>query len=100
MNVLKTIAYGCATVALAAAVAFTPTPSEAGKVKIRIQSVIPTKADEITMLKDFGENVKALTNGEVTIEVLPAGAVVAVADTLDAVDKGLIEGGFAWTHYW
>jgi TRAP-type mannitol/chloroaromatic compound transport system substrate-binding protein len=100
MNVLKTIAYGCAAVALAAAVAFTPTPSEAGKVKIRIQSVIPTKADEITMLKDFGENVKALTNGEVTIEVLPAGAVVAVADTLDAVDKGLIEGGFAWTHYW
>jgi TRAP-type mannitol/chloroaromatic compound transport system substrate-binding protein len=32
--------------------------------------------------------------------VLPAGAVVAVNDTLDAVDKGLIEGGFAWTHYW
>ena len=35
-----------------------------------------------------------------TFEVLPAGAVVAVNDTLDAVDKGLIEGGFAWTHYW
>ena len=69
-------------------------------VKIRVQSVIPTSADEITMLKDFASDVSALTDGTVTFEVLPAGAIVAVADTLDAVDKGLIEGGFAWTHYW
>ncbi len=70
------------------------------KVKIRVQSVIPTKADEVTMLNDFGANVKALTGGEVEIEVLPAGAVVGVKETLEAVDQGLIEGGFAWTHYW
>ena len=69
-------------------------------VKIRIQSVIPTSADEVVMLKRFGDNVTALTGGTVTFEVLPAGAVVPVAETLDAVDKGLIEGGFAWTHYW
>jgi TRAP-type mannitol/chloroaromatic compound transport system substrate-binding protein len=67
---------------------------------IRVQSVIPVSADEVVMLKDFAEDVKMLTNGEVLIEVLPAGAVVGVAETLDAVDKGLIEGGFAWTHYW
>lgn len=72
----------------------------AKKVKIRVQSVIPIKADEVVMLKDFAKNVSALTNGEVQIEVLPAGAVVAVKETLEAVDKGLIEGGFAWTHYW
>ena len=52
------------------------------------------------MLNAFGDDVKALTNGEVVIEVLPAGAVVGVRETLDAVDKGLVEGGFAWTHYW
>ena len=69
-------------------------------VNIRIQSVIPTSADEVVMLKQFGDDVTALTNGTVTFEVLPAGAVVPVAETLDAVDKGLIEGGFAWTHYW
>ncbi len=67
---------------------------------IRVQSVLPTKADEITMLKDFGETVSQLTNGEVKIEVLPDGAVVSARDVLNAVDKGLIEGGFAWTHYW
>jgi TRAP-type mannitol/chloroaromatic compound transport system substrate-binding protein len=70
------------------------------KTKIRVQSVIPIKADEVVMLKDFAEDVKALTNGEVEFEILPAGAVVGVSETLDAVDKGLIEGGFAWTHYW
>ena len=67
---------------------------------IRVQSVIPTSADEIVMLKRYGENVSALTNGSVTIEVLPAGAVVGVSETLDAVNQGLLEGGFAWTHYW
>ena len=67
---------------------------------IRIQSVIPTSADETVMLKRWGDNVSALTNGEVQIEVLSAGAVVGVSETLDAVNKGLIEGGFAWTHYW
>ena len=69
-------------------------------VKIRVQSVIPTSADEVTMLKEFAADVAALTANTVTFEVLPAGAVVAVNETLDAVDKGLIEGGFAWTHYW
>ena len=70
------------------------------KTIIRVQSVIPAKADEVKMLNDFGDNVKALTNGEVEIQVLPAGAVVGVKETLEAVDKGLVDGGFAWTHYW
>ncbi len=70
------------------------------KTVIRIQSVIPVSADETIMLKRFGDNVTALTQGEVEIEVLPAGAVVGVKETLEAVNAGLIEGGFAWTHYW
>ncbi|MYF45697.1 MAG: C4-dicarboxylate ABC transporter substrate-binding protein, partial [Rhodobacteraceae bacterium] len=63
------------------------------EVTIRVQSVIPAQADEVHMLNEFAADVAALTNGEVQIEVLPAGAVVGVAETLDAVDKGLIEGG-------
>jgi TRAP-type mannitol/chloroaromatic compound transport system substrate-binding protein len=85
-------------------IAFTLAPGAAmaqGKpVKIRIQTVIPVTADEVTMLKEFTKDVEDLTAKSVTFEILPAGAVVAVNDTLDAVDKGLIEGGFAWTHYW
>ena len=67
---------------------------------IRVQSVIPAKADEVFMLEDFAKDVFDLTDGSLQIEVLPAGAVVGVRETLDAVDSGLIEGGFAWTHYW
>jgi TRAP-type mannitol/chloroaromatic compound transport system substrate-binding protein len=74
--------------------------SAVAKTVIRVQSVIPSKADEVTMLEDFAQQVRDLTDGSVDIQVLPAGAVVGVQETLDAVDKGLIEGGFAWTHYW
>ncbi len=88
-----------AAVLIFAALFFT-SAAQAAKVNIRIQSVIPAKADEVTMLKVFTDNVTALTGGDVTFEILPAGAVVGVGETLEAVDKGLIEGGFAWTHYW
>ena len=86
-----------AAIAMTVGLAMSPAGAET---RIRVQSVIPTKADEVVMLNAFADDVKALTNGEVVIEVLPAGAVVGVRETLDAVDKGLVEGGFAWTHYW
>jgi TRAP-type mannitol/chloroaromatic compound transport system substrate-binding protein len=99
MTSLRLLKRGAAAAALALCVMATPFAVEA-KTVIRIQSVIPSKADEVTMLKDFAADVLALTDGEVEFQVLPAGAVVGVAETLDAVDKGLIEAGFAWTHYW
>ena len=77
-----------AVVAIAVAVAPAASFAQAKTTKIRVQSVIPTSADEVTMLKEFAADVTALTGGSVTFEVLPAGAVVAVNDTLDAVDKG------------
>ena len=100
MNKFKSLFAAFAVLAIAMAAVIAPATAEAKTVKIRVQSVIPSKADEVTMLKDFAANVAALTNNEVQIEVLPAGAVVGVKETLEAVDKGLIEGGFAWTHYW
>ena len=98
MKRLSVLAAGIAAAALLAA----PMAawSQGKPVKIRIQSVIPTSADEVTMLKEFAKDVEDLTNKTVTFEVLPAGAIVGINDTLDAVDKGLIEAGFAWTHYW
>ena len=99
MTFLKKLASGTAAVALFAAAFVSPQSAEA-ETRIRVQSVIPNSADEVIMLQDFAEDVRALTQGEVIIEVLPAGAVVGVQEVLDAVDSGLVEGGFAWTHYW
>ena len=73
---------------------------ESNPVNIRVQAVLGTQTTEVRMLRDFMDDVTKLTNGEVTFEVLPAGAVVGVKETLDAVDQGLVDGGFAWTHYW
>ena len=66
---------------------------------LKCQTVLNTKADEVKMLKDFTDTVTELTSGSLKFEILPAGAVVGVKETLDAVDKGLIDCGFAWTHY-
>jgi TRAP-type mannitol/chloroaromatic compound transport system substrate-binding protein len=41
-----------------------------------------------------------MSNGRLKVEVLPDGAVVGAFGILDAVDKGVVDGGFAWTHYW
>ena len=90
-----------AKTATASAVALSVMASAAFAEKVlRIQSVLPTKADEVVMLKAFGDDVAALTGGSLRLEVLPAGAVVGPRDIMDAVDAGLVEGGFAWTHYW
>ncbi len=79
-------------------IGFTVTANAAKTLKC--QTVISAKADEVKMLKDWGSDITALTNGEIKFEILPAGTVVGVKETLDAVDKGLIDCGFAWTHYW
>ena len=94
---LKTLTKGAVISAVALSVMATTAMAE--KV-LRIQSVLPNSADEVKMLEAFGKDVADLTNGSLTLEVLPAGAVVGSRDVLDAVDAGLVEGGFAWTHYW
>jgi len=82
------------------AVTFAATGSFAKTKTLKCQTVISAKADEVVMLKDFTDTVTALTNGSMKFEILPAGTVVGVKETLDAVDKGLLDCGFAWTHYW
>ena len=94
---LKTLTKGAVISAVALSVMATTAMAE--KV-LRIQSVLPNSADEVKMLEAFGKDVADLTDGSLTLEVLPAGAVVGSRDVLDAVDAGLVEGGFAWTHYW
>jgi TRAP-type mannitol/chloroaromatic compound transport system substrate-binding protein len=90
---IQTITTGAVALAMMASVAMAETV-------IRIQSVLSNSSDEVNMLNGFADDVAALTDGSVIIEILPAGAVVGPRDIMDAVDAGLVEGGFAWTHYW
>ena len=90
---VKTLTIGAAALAMIASAATAETV-------IRIQSVLGNSTDEVRMVESFAADVADLTGGSVKIEVLPAGAVVGPRDIIDAVDAGLVEGGFAWTHYW
>ena len=54
---------------------------------LKCQTVLNAKGDEVIMLKDFTDTVTKLTNGSLKFEIMPAGTVVGVKETLDAVDK-------------
>ena len=90
---VKTLTTGAAALAMIASAATAETV-------IRIQSVLGNSTDEVRMVESFAADVADLTGGSVKSEVLPTGAVVGPRDIIDAVDAGLVEGGFAWTHYW
>ena len=59
--------------------------STANAKTLKCQTVISAKADEVKMLKDFGKDVSDLTGGSLKFEIMPAGTVVGVKETLDAV---------------
>ena len=94
---LKKLKTGATALGVAAAMMASTATAET---VIRIQSVLSNSSDEVKMLGSFADDVAALTGDSLKIEILPAGAVVGPRDIMDAVDAGLVEGGFAWTHYW
>lgn len=84
-----------ASFALCSGAAFAQTP-----VRIRVQTAVPSASVYFELLKHMADRVDKMSNGRVKMEMLPDGAIVGAFEILDAVDKGVIEGGYAWTHYW
>ena len=68
--------------------------------RIKIQTAVPTASIYFDLMKRFGDRVGAMSGGRIRMEILPDGAVVNAFEILDAVDKGVVDGGYAWTHYW
>lgn len=68
--------------------------------KIRMQTAVPTASIYFELLKRYADRVDKMSGGKIKIEVLPDGAIVPAFEILDAVDKGIVEAGYAWTHYW
>ena len=68
--------------------------------KVRMQTAVPSASIYFELLKRYADRVDKMSNGRVKIEILPDGAIVPAFEILDAVDKGIVEGGYAWTHYW
>jgi len=81
-----------AAVASAAVVAPTVVKAQ-GPINMRWQSTWPSKDIFHEYALDFGKKVNDMTGGDLKIEVLPAGAVVPAFQLLDAVSKGVLDGG-------
>jgi TRAP-type mannitol/chloroaromatic compound transport system substrate-binding protein len=67
--------------------------SAQGAVSMRFQSTWPSKDIFHEYALDYAKKVNDMTGGELKIEVLPAGAVVPAFQLLDAVSKGVLDGG-------
>ena len=80
--------------ALATAAVSAPNVVKAqGAINMRFQSTWPSKDIFHEYALDFGKRVNDMTGGDLKIEVLPAGAVVPAFGLLDAVSKGVLDGG-------
>jgi TRAP-type mannitol/chloroaromatic compound transport system substrate-binding protein len=67
--------------------------AQQGPINMRWQSTWPSKDIFHEFALDFAKKVNDMTGGDLKIEVLPAGAVVPAFQLLDAVSKGVLDGG-------
>jgi TRAP-type mannitol/chloroaromatic compound transport system substrate-binding protein len=77
----------------AAAVAAPAVQAQSGPINMRWQSTWPSKDIFHEYALDYAKKVNDMTGGDLKIEVLPAGAVVPAFQLLDAVSKGVLDGG-------
>ena len=66
----------------------------------RLQSTWSPKDIFHEYAHDFAKKVNDMAGGRLKIDVLPAGAVVKAFDLIDAVSKGVLDGGHGVTAYW
>ncbi len=88
-------AAGAATLAFPAIVR-----GQSAPISMRFQSTWPTKDIFHEYALDFAKRVNDMSAGRLRIEVLPAGAVVKAFDLIDAVNKGVLDGGHGVAAYW
>jgi TRAP-type mannitol/chloroaromatic compound transport system substrate-binding protein len=82
-----------AAVATVASVAAPTVVRAQGAITMRWQSTWPSKDIFHEYALDYAKKVNDMTGGDLKIEVLPAGAVVPAFQLLDAVSKGVLDGG-------
>src|SRR4030081_3046961 len=84
---------GGAAVAGVASVVAPSVVKAQGPISMRWQSTWPSKDIFHEYALDYAKKVNDMTGGDLKIEVLPAGAVVPAFGLLDAVSKGVLDGG-------
>jgi TRAP-type mannitol/chloroaromatic compound transport system substrate-binding protein len=76
------------------------TASAQSLTKLRFESTFPASGYIFESSKYFAERVKAMSGGRLQVEMLPPGALVPPFEVLDAVHKGVLDGGHTAPAYW
>ncbi len=100
---MKTKGLVCVGIALVMALVLVAQPQEAlaqQKFKLKFQATWPAGSTLYTHFKQLTENIRKMSGGRLDIETLPAGAVVPAFELLDAVSRGVLDGGHGWAGYW
>src|SRR6476659_548776 len=82
-----------AATAGAATLGFPMIAKAQGPINMRWQSTWPSKDIFHEYAQDYAKKVNDMTGGDLKIEVLPSGAVVPAFQLIDAVSKGVLDGG-------
>ena len=98
----RTLAVLCAGVVIAAASLVVPgdTASAQQTFRMRIQAAVPSGAMSFEMLQRFAKRLDVMSGGRLRVEVLAEGAIVPAPQIMDAVQRGVLEAGFAWPQFW
>jgi TRAP-type mannitol/chloroaromatic compound transport system substrate-binding protein len=70
------------------------------EVKLKFQGAFSPKDPIFEIATEVFTFVEQLSGGRMTVEMLPAGAVVGAFDQADAVDKGILDGSQAVPAFW
>jgi TRAP-type mannitol/chloroaromatic compound transport system substrate-binding protein len=92
--------FAAVVTALSLALAAAQPASAQAPTKLRFQAAFPASSLIFENFKFWAERVKAMSGGRLQIETLPPGAVVPAFEVLDAVHKGVIDGGHTAAAYW
>lgn len=86
------------TVSLISLLTFSPAGAQA--VKLRFQSTFVPGTWDFMWGENFVKRINQVLAGKVEIKLEAAGAVVPAFEILDAVNKGVLDGGVGWSGYW
>ncbi len=67
---------------------------------LTFQSAYPAGDPQFLHFQEWAEEVARYSGGRLTIETLPAGAVVPAFEVLDATHNQVIDGAHAWSGFW
>jgi TRAP-type mannitol/chloroaromatic compound transport system substrate-binding protein len=73
---------------------FVASPSRAQAVTLKMQGFLPSAAAPQKAFEKFAADVTAKSGGKLTIQVLPGGGVVAVTESLNAMQAGILDGHY------